>query len=127
MQPSAPTPASSKLLGILMNRCPVCGKAGVFRGPYLMNPSCPHCQTVFAREDGYFLGALVLAYFSTGALIAPIFLLMLLVWKWELGESLIGISLIILSTNPIFFYLSRMMWIHMDREIGRRSWDQDRR
>ena len=121
------TPRPSKIAGIFLNRCPVCDRAGVFRGPYLMNAACPHCGVVYQREDGYFMGALVLAYFSTGAVIAPVFLWLLFFLQWELGASLLVISLLVFATNPIFFYLSRMMWIHMDREVGRRAWDQDKR
>lgn len=51
-------------------RCPACGQGRIFRTFSAMNSECPHCGVVFEREEGDFLGAMVVAYSITAVLIA---------------------------------------------------------
>ena len=54
---------ANTLNGIFGNCCPRCLEGAVFFGFYAMNPTCPHCGLRFEREPGYFLGAMMVAYF----------------------------------------------------------------
>jgi hypothetical protein len=93
-----------------------------------MNALCPSCGVKYEREDGYFLGSLVLAYFITGALTVPVFSYLLLGAKWEFPDALALCSAVIVLSNPVLFYLTRMLWIHLDRSIiGRRGFDDEDR
>jgi uncharacterized protein (DUF983 family) len=44
--------------GVLM-RCPVCGQKGIFASFFTIEETCPGCGLVFEREDGYWLGAMI--------------------------------------------------------------------
>jgi uncharacterized protein (DUF983 family) len=46
--------------GVLM-RCPVCGQKGIFASFFTIEETCPGCGLVFEREDGYWLGAMIVA------------------------------------------------------------------
>ncbi|MEX1177299.1 MAG: DUF983 domain-containing protein [Nitriliruptor sp.] len=45
----------------LRKRCPVCGEKDIFDGFFTISERCPTCGLVFEREDGYWLGAMVVA------------------------------------------------------------------
>ncbi len=49
-------------------RCPTCGVAGIFSGYFTLRERCPGCGLRFEREEGYWLGAMVVAIGVTEAL-----------------------------------------------------------
>jgi uncharacterized protein (DUF983 family) len=51
-------------------RCPACGRGRIYRGLTTMNEECSHCGVVFEREEGDFLGAVVVAYSITSVVVA---------------------------------------------------------
>lgn len=48
-------------------RCPACGGARVFRSPFRVRAQCPACGAVFQREEGFFVGAIMLNVVTTEA------------------------------------------------------------
>ncbi len=60
-------------------RCPNCGRGALFRGLFRMLPSCPECGLSYFPEQGYYLGAMIINYGVTTAIVVAIFLLSLLV------------------------------------------------
>lgn len=46
----------------LTGRCPACGRASAFAGPYRLRATCPACGVRFERDEGSFLGALAVGY-----------------------------------------------------------------
>ena len=84
-------------------RCPACGRGGVFRSPFHVRPGCPACGAVFQREEGFFVGAIMLNVVTTEAAVlaaAGVCLLLfpgrdrLLIWL------LFGVALLF----PVAFY-----------------------
>jgi uncharacterized protein (DUF983 family) len=47
--------------------CPACGGARVFQSPFRVRPQCPACGAVFQREEGFFVGAIMLNVVTTEA------------------------------------------------------------
>src|SRR5436190_356979 len=45
-------------------RCPRCGEAPLFRGAFTMHERCPRCGLVLEREQGYYVGAIVVSGLS---------------------------------------------------------------
>jgi uncharacterized protein (DUF983 family) len=43
-------------------RCPRCGRAPLFDGPFRMRARCAGCGLGFEREAGYFVGAIYINY-----------------------------------------------------------------
>ena len=115
----------SFLRGVFGNRCPSCGEGAVFSGLYQMNETCPACQYRFEREDGYFLGAMVISYFVGGFSAVPTLIYFIFGAGWEpLQATLLSCVQIVLG-NPPLFHFSRLAWLHMDREVSRRAFEQD--
>ncbi|HEX8336341.1 MAG TPA: zinc ribbon domain-containing protein [Pyrinomonadaceae bacterium] len=46
-------------------RCPACGGPSVFQSPFRVRAGCPGCGTVFQREEGFFVGAIMLNVVTT--------------------------------------------------------------
>src|SRR5438128_12524856 len=57
--------AKRKLKRGLKLKCPNCGLGSLYRSPFRMNPSCLHCDLVFEREQGYFIGAIYINVIAT--------------------------------------------------------------
>lgn len=51
-------------------KCPACKAGRVYRNLTEMHHACPACGVVFEREEGDFLGAIVVAYSITAVLVA---------------------------------------------------------
>ena len=59
-------------------RCPNCGCGALFRGVFRMLPRCPVCGLSYFPEQGYYVGAMIINYGITTAIIVAIFLFSLL-------------------------------------------------
>lgn len=59
-------------------RCPNCGRGRLFRGVFRMLLRCPECGLSYFPEQGYYLGAMIINYAATTAVVVAIFLLSLL-------------------------------------------------
>ena len=60
-------------------RCPNCGRGKLFRGVFRMLLACPVCGLSYFPEQGYYVGAMIINYVATTAVVVTIFLLSLLV------------------------------------------------
>lgn len=107
------------LNGIIKGCCPKCGEGKIFesKGSIIqfqvpkMNEYCSHCAYRFARESGYFVGAM---YVSYGLAILEMLLLFLLIFKFVsltiLFIALFGLLFLLMFFN---FRMSRIIWIHI--------------
>jgi uncharacterized protein (DUF983 family) len=59
-------------------RCPNCGRGRLFRGVFRMLQRCPECGLSYFPEQGYYLGAMIINYAATTAVVVAIFLISLL-------------------------------------------------
>jgi uncharacterized protein (DUF983 family) len=59
-------------------RCPNCGRGRLFRGVFRMLPRCPECGLSYFPEQGYYVGAMIINYIATTAVVVAIFLFSLL-------------------------------------------------
>ena len=80
-----------------------------------MNPSCDVCGLHFERESGYFVGAMYVSYGLGVLTILPVAVLLILVAGWSLAAVMTVMVVQTLISMPLFFRLSRIIWIHVDR------------
>jgi uncharacterized protein (DUF983 family) len=59
-------------------RCPNCGRGRLFRGVFRMLSHCPDCGLSYFPEQGYYVGAMIINYVVTTAVVVTIFLASLL-------------------------------------------------
>jgi uncharacterized protein (DUF983 family) len=116
---------SGRTQAILSQKCPLCLQGSVFRGGLTMNEACPACGVRFEREQGYFLGALYVAY---GLAVPVLSLSVLVLWIAGLGDAgrcfTIAI-LVLLPVNPIILRYARVVWLHLDQFLDPRPESQN--
>lgn len=110
------------LKDLLLNKCPICREAHVFTGLYKMNAVCPVCSTKYAREEGYFLGSMIVAYVLSAFSAAPTIIFLIMIKQVEALPALVIASIQVALLNPILFMYSRLAWIYIDRLINPKSW-----
>ena len=105
----------SRVWDLLRLRCPICGTGRVFAGSVTIRPQCPTCRYVFAREPGYFLGAIAIGYIlgvtvtvGLGFLVHAAF--PSLDWEWCFGVGL----LLYAFFAPMVFRYARTTWMYID-------------
>lgn len=98
-------------------RCPYCGGSGVFRGWFELRDTCPTCGVSFSREEGYFLGAmLVNLLVAEGLAVGAVIALMVFSDLSLLPLEVVGIGLAV--GLPILFYpYSRLLWMAIDLQL----------
>jgi uncharacterized protein (DUF983 family) len=102
----------------LRRRCPRCGGKNLFASRFTMRERCPTCDLLFAREEGFWLGAYVINFGIGEGLVAVLLLVFLFVAINHPGMALApwlvgGVALAIIV--PIaFFRSSRTLWTAID-------------
>jgi uncharacterized protein (DUF983 family) len=104
------------LIRALLRRCPGCGSGGLFRRWCRMVEACPGCGRRFVREDGYWLGAMIVNLAVTeAAFLAVLVGGMLLTWPDVPWTALLVASVGVNALVPLVFYpFSRTVWVALD-------------
>lgn len=88
-----------------------------------MNTTCPSCQFKFEREQGYFLGAMVLAYVLGAITVIPTIVYLNLKTDVTFPMIVIIPALQVILTNPILFMYSRLAWMYIDHHVNPKAWN----
>jgi len=97
----------------------LCGSGHLFSGWFGMCECCPGCGHRFEREEGFFLGAYVINFIITGALLsALVFVPSIVIFAANADASPVPIvvaGLVGAVAIPIFFYpFSKTIWSAID-------------
>lgn len=101
----------------LRRHCPYCGASGIFDGWFTLKERCPACNTLYAYEDGYFLGSYAVNLISTELLTVAIVIWMIAGTDMSvLQMQLYGISLAV--ALPLVFYpIAVLLWVALDLTV----------
>lgn len=89
----------------LAKRCPVCGERDIFASYFTIEERCPTCDLEFEREDGYWLGAMIVAMALVIVAFAAVFLGGLaLTWPDVPWTGLLVATIIVNGLLPIVAY-----------------------
>ena len=96
--------------------CPSCGQASVFERPFNVKARCSACTTIFKREEGFFVGAIMANVVATEAFILLAYFLCLLL---NIGDqTMLTILFVVGVTFPLAFYHhSWSLWLGFDHLI----------
>ena len=106
-------------------RCPRCGSREIFKGLFTIRDRCPRCGLRLEREEGGFLGAMVLSYLVT----AGIWLALLIAWLIvDLPDLHVGAltvaSIAVAALVPLLFWpFSKTIWASVDYLVYRSNPD----
>jgi uncharacterized protein (DUF983 family) len=113
-------PGLTLLRRALMRRCPVCGQGRMFTSYFVMNERCSSCGAIFWKNEGEWLGPMVMDYTAAGAAA----LLTWLVTSWldfsELMQFLLPVAATIIA-GVIAIPWSRSLWtvfLYLTDEMG---------
>ena len=104
-----------QIMGRGMNlRCPRCGAAPLFSGPFSMYSHCLFCELQFEREHGYFVGAIYINYAVTTILAIVGYFALDRIVGISLTEQLILWCAFAVLFPLIFFRYARSLWLSVD-------------
>ena len=107
---------------ILAQRCPRCRlgtmfRYSIFRGWPRMHERCPVCGLLFAREPGYFLGAMYISYILGLGIIVVLAVVLWVIPGWSFTRVTILAVVLFLPLAPAVTLLSRVLWIYLDQTV----------
>lgn len=98
-------------------RCPACQRGQLFAGTFKMLPRCPLCGLPYFRESGYYIGAMIVNYAVTMAIVLGVFLLSLLLpdfWATAVNLKLFGMAVLTIAVSLAITRHCRSFWLAMD-------------
>ncbi len=95
-------------------RCPVCGRSAIARGPFRIRHHCPNCHSLFKREEGFFVGAILANIMATEFVILATCLIWLLVIGSDYEKVLAGAFVVALVFPVAFYHHSWSLWLAFD-------------
>jgi uncharacterized protein (DUF983 family) len=125
--PGGPRPAleevgtSAVLLRGLRNRCPRCGERRIWSDRYHLKPICPVCSLRFEKEEGGFLGAMVINYAVAIGVWLVVLVATLIVTVPDVPvPPLLVMSVVALVGTPVWFYpRSKALWAAIEFLVHR--------
>ena len=99
----------------------------MFRAWFAMRPDCPRCGLVFAHEEGYWTGAMMVNLAVTEILFLATFVVFLVAtWPDVPWVSLLVLVVMVNVAVPVVFYpFSKTLWVAGD--LAFRARDRDPR
>jgi uncharacterized protein (DUF983 family) len=112
----------SILFGIAHQLCPRCRIGGIFRSSIFrgfpaMRDSCAVCGLKFEREEGYFVGAMLIDYGLGLAIFAAIGSAIWYLAHWPLEKTALVAFLVFLPLTPTLTRFGRVLWIYLDQSL----------
>ena len=94
--------------------CPACGETSIVERPFHIRHHCPVCLSLFKREDGFFVGA-ILANVVITELVILVFCFFCLLVIGAAYESVLVVLFIVALVFPVAFYHhSWAFWLGFD-------------
>jgi uncharacterized protein (DUF983 family) len=102
-------------------RCPRCGQGRLFRGYFTLVPRCPGCGLRFEREEGYWVGAMIVNIAVAELAFGVILVGGILLWwpnvPWGV-LTIVGVA--VNAIVPVLFYpWSKTIWMAVDVLLNR--------
>ena len=95
-------------------RCPACGQSSLIQRPFHIRHHCPVCHSLFKREEGFFVGAILANVITTEFIILVVCLFSLLVVGASYQKVLIGLFIVAVVFPLLFFHHSWSLWLALD-------------
>jgi uncharacterized protein (DUF983 family) len=100
----------------LVRRCPECGGKKIFKGWWSLKDRCPTCGHLYAREDGYWVMAIIINTAVTEAIFGIALVVGLILTAPDVAwQPLLAIGLVTNLVVPVLFYpYSKTLWVAAD-------------
>ena len=94
--------------------CPACGEAKIVTHPFRIRHHCPHCLSLFKREDGFFVGAILANVVITELVILLLCFFFLLIVGVTYQSVLVLLFVMALLFPVAFYHHSWSLWLGFD-------------
>ncbi|MDQ3879276.1 MAG: DUF983 domain-containing protein [Actinomycetota bacterium] len=107
---------TSLLVRGFRKRCPMCGGKGIFASWSELKEHCPTCGYTFVREDGYWVGAMIVNFAAAEIWFFALFVGVIIATLPDIPwQPLLAIALVTNGVLPIVFYpRSKTVWMALD-------------
>lgn len=95
-------------------KCPACGLGQLYQSFFKMRRECYYCGLVFAREQGYFVGAIYLNVAATESFIFITYLAFILAHRTADQITYTVLFALALLLPVIFNRHARSLWLSLD-------------
>jgi uncharacterized protein (DUF983 family) len=95
-------------------RCPACGLGKLYKSFFRMHGECDYCGLVFAREQGYFVGAIYLNVAATESLIFVTYFAFILANRTAEQITYAVLFALALLLPVVFSRHARSLWLSID-------------
>lgn len=111
--------AENKSVGKVLARalrlsCPVCGQSAIARGLFRIRDHCPFCNSLFKREEGFFVGAILANMLTTEIVILLVSVIGLALIGFNYESVLASLFIIALVFPVLFYHHSWSFWLSFD-------------
>ena len=101
----------------LLLRCPACGKSSILKAPFKIKDHCTSCRVIFQREQGFFVGAILVNVVTTELVILLAYLASLPFISVNY-QIVLALLFVIAVVFPIAFYHhSWSIWLTFDHLV----------
>ena len=94
--------------------CPACGGARIVAQPFRIRHHCPNCLSLFKREDGFFVGAILANVVITELVILLLCFFFLLIVGVPYASVLVLLFVMALLFPVAFYHHSWSLWLGFD-------------
>ena len=95
-------------------RCPACGSSSIVQRPFHVKHHCEHCYALFKREEGFFVGAILMNVVMSELIILAVCFFALLLLGVEYDDVLIVLFAVAIVFPILFFHHSWSLWLAFD-------------
>jgi uncharacterized protein (DUF983 family) len=94
--------------------CPACGESKIVTQPFRIRHHCPNCLSLFKREDGFFVGAILANVVTTELVILLVCFFSLLIVGANYASVLVLLFVMALVFPVAFYHHSWSLWLGFD-------------
>jgi uncharacterized protein (DUF983 family) len=98
----------------LLLKCPACGNASIVQRPFHVKHHCDRCHSLFKREAGFFVGAILMNVVTSELIILAVCFFALLLLGVEYDDVLIVLFAVAIVFPILFFHHSWSLWLAFD-------------
>lgn len=98
-------------------RCPACGAGPIITAPFRIAENCSACGVLFKREEGFFVGAILINVVTTELVILLAYLSSLPIISINYEYVLAALFVIAILFPLAFYHHSWSLWLTFDHLI----------
>ena len=107
----------STLSRCLRLRCPACGRASIVKRLFKIKDRCPSCGVLFNREEGFFVGPILINVVTTEAVILAGYFTSLMFSNNNYQHLLLPLFIIAIAFPVSYYHHTWSIWLTFDHLV----------